>query len=95
MSIDSSSSSIAAEVLARAIDAEAVVLSADAARSILQLDFQAADHQRMELLAEKASQGNLTPDELREAEGYNQAGQILALLQSKARQSLRKTGLQP
>ena len=95
MSVDATYSSSAAAILSRVIAPETPSLSPEAARSILQLDFQVTDQQRMRALAEKASAGTLTSDERDEAEGYNHVGHLLALLQSKARLSLKNAGLKP
>jgi len=43
----------------------------------------------MDELAEKASEGTLTASERQDAEALNRVAHLLALLQSKARQSLR------
>jgi hypothetical protein len=53
------------------------------------LDFSPADRLRMDELAENAAAGRLSQDERRIAETYNRVAHLLALLQSKARQSLR------
>ncbi len=74
---------------------ERIVLPAEpdpgrqAAQSILALDFDAEDRQRMQQLADRAKQGNLTPDEERQLDNYERVGHYLAILQSKARLALR------
>lgn len=93
MSIESMHSAVEAAILGRVIDPETPSLVPDAARSILALDFQPEDQDRMRFLAAKASEGNLTPGEREEMESYNYVGHFLALLQSKARLSLKKAGL--
>jgi hypothetical protein len=70
-------------------DPEAGDLTRASARSLLDLDFKPADRGRMDELAEKASAGTMTAQERSEAETYNRVAHLLALLQSKARQSLR------
>ena len=64
-------------------------LSQEAARSLLSVGFSPADTERMHVLAEKARQGTLTPDEQREIDNYERVGHYLAILQSKARMALR------
>ena len=64
------------------------MLSEDAARSILRLDFTSADRERMNDLAAKAREGSLTSAENEELEHYLRLGDLLAILQSKARRSL-------
>jgi hypothetical protein len=73
----------------RIVDPQAGDLTQASARTFLDLDFKVADRRRMDQLAEKASAGTLTAQERREAENYNRVAHLLALLQSKARQSLR------
>ncbi len=73
----------------RIVDPETGDLAREAAQTFMQLDFNPADRRRMEELADKASAGALTTAERRDAETYNRVAHLLALLQSKARQSLR------
>jgi hypothetical protein len=75
-------------IWARIVDPETGNLTREAACTLLQLDFSAADRARMEELAQKASVGTLRPRERKDAETYNRVAHLLALLQSKARQSL-------
>jgi hypothetical protein len=67
-------------------------LPADAARYLLALDFDEADRERMNALAAKAQEGALSPDEAIEIDSYRHVGHLVALLQSKARRSLQRTG---
>jgi hypothetical protein len=76
-------------IWARIVQPDIGNLGCEASQTLLQLDFGPADRSRMEELAEKASSGTLTPDERKDAESYNRVAHLLALLQSKARQSLR------
>jgi len=76
-------------IWARIVDPETGDLTREAAHTLLQLDFNPADRRRMEELAEKASAGALRSQERKDAETYNRVAHLLALLQSKARQSLR------
>jgi hypothetical protein len=79
-----------AEVFRRIFEPEKPNLSRAAAQSILQLDFKPEDRARMNTLAEKARQGKLRKQEDQELETYIQVGHLLAIMQSKARQSLKK-----
>jgi hypothetical protein len=81
-----------AEVFSRIFEPEKPNLSQSAAQSILSLDFRAEDRTYMNALAEKARQGKLTKQEDAELETYIQVGHLLAIMQSKARQSLKKNG---
>jgi hypothetical protein len=79
-------------ILRRVVDPEQPFLSAEAARAILRLDFHTDDRTRMNQLAAKNRAGKLTPTEERELNGYIRVGQMLGILQSKARRSLRAAG---
>lgn len=61
----------------------------DLARYVLDLDFPPADHERIAALSARAQEGALSPDEQEELDGYLRVNDLLAILQSKARQSLR------
>ncbi len=65
------------------------MLSPDAARSILAFRFTQADRDRMNCLASKARNGSLSKEEDEELETYLRVGDLIAILQSKARQSLQ------
>src|SRR5262245_34145976 len=64
-------------------------LSLQAARGLLRLDFTPADKERMQVLAGKAREGSLTATEQEELHTYERAGNLLALMKSKARQRLK------
>jgi hypothetical protein len=76
-------------ILRRVVDSDQPVLSADAARAILRLRFNASDKGRMNRLAAKNRQGKLTPEGEEELNNYLRVGQTLGILQSKARRSLK------
>jgi hypothetical protein len=76
-------------IWARIVDPEAGNLERAAAQTLLLLDFNPPDRRRIEELAEKASVARLTPREREDAETYNCVAHLFALLQSKARRSLR------
>jgi hypothetical protein len=61
------------------------------ARHIVKLRFPNSDQERMHELAEKNQRGLITPGELDELDNYIRAGDLLALLQSRARKTLRST----
>jgi hypothetical protein len=63
-------------------------LSAEAARSILSLEFHASDVRRMNELSSKAQEGLLTAEDEAELESYRTIGYLLELMRSKARLSL-------
>lgn len=81
-----------AAIMERLIDPDNADLTPEAARSILRLDFPKRDHKRMASLSAKASAGTLTERDRAELEDYLRVADLLALLQSKARKSLKKPG---
>ena len=78
-----------AAIFARVVSPDNANLSRDAANSILQITFPAADRERMNSLAEKARDGALSANEAAELEHYRHVGRLLEVLKSKARLSLR------
>ena len=77
-----------AAIFSRVLEPEKPMLSDDAARSILALDFTQADRDRMNALAAKARTESLTGDENEELDNYLRMGDLLAIMQSKARRTL-------
>jgi hypothetical protein len=73
----------------RVIRPDAVGWTRDGAESILQLDFQKDDHERMVELLERGKNGELSPEEAEELENYRHVGTTLELMQSRARLSLK------
>lgn len=73
----------------RAIRPEEGDLSPDAARSLLKVRLPAADQQRAQELAAKASEGSLSPVEQIELDSYRGVGRLLELMKSRARRSLQ------
>ena len=65
-------------------------MSAALARHILTLGFDADDQSRMGELAERNQAGQLNADERDELAHYVSVGHLLAVLQSQARQALRR-----
>ncbi len=61
-----------------------------AARYILKMDFRESDRKRMEKLSAKAQKGTLSADERSVLEEYIRVSDLLAIMQSKARRSLRR-----
>jgi hypothetical protein len=77
-------------ILGRIISPTDGGLTRPAAESILRIAFTDADQSRLQELADKHGEGLLTADETREYEAYVLIGELIALLQAKARQSLRQ-----
>lgn len=79
-------------IFRRIVDADQPPLSVEAAESLLRLGFGPVDQRRMNLLAEKNRQGLLKAEEEVELNNFIRVGQVLGILQSKARQSLKSNG---
>jgi hypothetical protein len=77
------------DIFRRIVDPDEPFLSAAAARGILRLDFSAADRERMNELAARNRQGRVSSAEEQELSNFIRVGQILGILQSKARRSLQ------
>jgi hypothetical protein len=58
------------------------------ARHLLKLKWPAADEARMRELADRNSEGTITPAELRELDEFVRVGLVLSILQSRARKRL-------
>ncbi len=66
-------------------------MSPRAARAILGLSFSNTDVTRMHELSAKARSGTLTPEEDAEMDNFERVGSILSILESKARQVLKRS----
>lgn len=78
-------------ILSRVIAPSEPGLNAQLAQAVLSFAFGADDLKRMQELSEKASEGALSVEEQEELDSYERVGHFLALLQSKARISLKRT----
>jgi hypothetical protein len=83
------SPAIRTSLLERVFDLPGAGMTPSLAERILEMDFPEADAVRVEELNEKANEGLLSADEESELEAYIDVGNLLAVWQSKARQSLR------
>jgi hypothetical protein len=90
MSTDSQVQTSEAQIFARLWENESGRLSAPAARMVLRLKFRDEDLARVHELARKNSDGIITRSELAEYDSYLKVGDMLAFLQSKARQVLKR-----
>jgi hypothetical protein len=77
-----------AAILSRAINPANWPLTVEAAQALLALKLAAPDKVRMDELAVRARRGDLTADEEIEIEDYRQAGCLIEMLKSQARQFL-------
>ena len=76
-------------ILARLIQTRQENLSRDAANYLLSLQFDERDISRMNELSEQARLGTLAGTDAAELDSYIHVSNLLAVVQSKARQSLR------
>lgn len=77
-------------VLDRLLDPLSRCLTSESARAVVALRADAAAQARIAELAEKCNEGVLTPVERREYEVYVQVGDVISILQAKARLLLRQ-----
>ena len=84
-----------AAIWARLMQARTGALSPEAAEYLLSIEFGESDRLRMEQLAERSEAGTLTGEERAEFEGYLHVGNLLAVMQSKARVALRRKPRNP
>jgi hypothetical protein len=78
-----------AAILARLIQAHERELAPEVARYLLSFRFEAGDLQRMNELVDRGQSGRLTEDERQELESYLHVSNLLAVMQSEARQALK------
>jgi hypothetical protein len=83
---------LGAQYLDRVLDPIAACLNLEAARQIVELRIDAEIQERVELLAERANAGELTPEEREEYLSYVEAADFLAVLKLKARRHLEGLG---
>jgi hypothetical protein len=72
------------------MQAQSEALSPAAAEYLLSIGFGESDCQQMQRLAERSEAGMLTAEEQTELDSYLHVGNLLAVLQSKARVALRR-----
>ncbi len=85
-----SPSKTAPAIWSRIVKPDQANLTPQAARAILKLAFDPEDHRWVDELSAKAQKGTLTPNEGAELDEYLRVGYELAVLQSKARLSLKR-----
>jgi hypothetical protein len=77
-----------AKLWARLIESQPDDLTPEAVKYFLQLGFTEEDQTRMQELADRSERGTLTEAEAREFDTYLHIGNLLAVMQSKARLAL-------
>lgn len=84
---------IGTAMLEQLADLDARGLSPETARAFLGLGFDLSHQHRLNTLSENARRGSLTSAEGEELDEFIRVGNLLAILQSKARQALKNAGL--
>lgn len=74
--------------MSRVLDPLAASLNSEAARNILDLRIDPETQARVAVLAERANEGELTPEEQDEYLSYVEAADMLAIFKLKAKQHL-------
>ena len=77
-----------ADLLDQFIDGLARCLTAESARRVVEVRASPEVQARVDALAEKANEGQLTPDERAQYEGYVALADFISILQAKARRIL-------
>ena len=80
-------------ILDQLADLDVRSISPDTAQTLLKLRFNEFHHQRFNLLTARARDASLTLSEQEELDEYIQTADILAIVQSKARQALKSAGV--
>lgn len=80
-------------ILDQLADLDVRSISPETAQTLLKLRFDEFHHERFNLLTAKAREANLTPSEQEDLDEYIQTADILAIVQSKARQALKSAGV--
>ncbi len=82
----------AAHFMDRVLDPLAAALNREAARSILDIRIDPEIQARVDVLAERANEGELTPEERDEYLSYVEAADLLAIFKLKAKRHLELNG---
>ena len=77
-------------ILDRFIDSLSECLTPESARRLIEFRADAATQQRVDELADKNTEGLLTPEERAEYEAFVEASTFIAILQAKARALLAR-----
>ena len=89
--MSSASPLLDADVFAEVVGSDETEFDADMARALLRLKFSEAQNDRMWELADKANRGTLSEEERGRMESFRRVGNLLALLQARARLVLQRT----
>ena len=77
-------------LLDRLLDPVSKCLSPEGARRLIDLQAEPAVQERVDELADKCTEGTLTPDEAREYDTYLNASTFIGILQAKASRILER-----
>jgi hypothetical protein len=80
-------------ILEQLADLDARSLSPETAHKLLGLAFTRSQQERVDELSRQAREGELTPAERADLDEFIRVADLLAILQSRARQALRRAGL--
>jgi hypothetical protein len=72
---------------------DAKSISRETAHHLLELSFSSDHQRRVNELSQKARQGSLTPAERTELDEFIRVADVLAILQSRARQALKRASV--
>jgi hypothetical protein len=84
------SSNREAAIWTRLVQAQKAGLSPELAEYLLSIRFGQRDQDRLQQLADRSNAGALTDEERAEYDSYLHVGNLLAVMQSKARVALRR-----
>ena len=76
--------------LERILDPVSRCLTPEVAKRLVSLEFDRDIEERIEVLAERSTEGMLTEEERAEYDSYIRAGNFIAILQAKARKLLKE-----
>jgi hypothetical protein len=79
-------------MLEQLADLDSKSISPETARKLLDLAFSRLQQERVHALSQKAREGALTPTEGAELDEFIRVADLLAILQSIARQALKRAG---
>jgi hypothetical protein len=79
-------------MLEQLADLDAKSISPETARKFLDLAFSRSQQERVAALSQKAGEGSLTPAERADLDEFIRVADLLAILQSRARQALNHAG---
>jgi hypothetical protein len=85
VSSDSSTIGMEPVIWARLMQSQKSEIPPEVARYLLSVEFGEGDRERMRYLADQSEEGALTPEEEAEFDSYLHVGNLLAVMQSKAR----------